>query len=283
MRRSLILDGARVLAVVYLVWVWQFLVVSGSHVDVEAYWRAASGDPYSLSHAGDAGAFLYAPVIAQIIAPLGGWPLIVFVGGLLALSLASAIYLIGLIPTALVLLLPLPFVWQDLGSGNIHVLIGAATVLGFRYPAVWSFVLLTKVTPGIGLLWFVARNEWRALGVVLLTTVAAAGLSFMVDAGLWREWVDVLRANASSSPAGLSVPVPLLVRLPLAATLVWWGASRDQRWTVPAAAFMALPVIWLYDGFAVLLGVIGLLLRRGGEARKQHPSPDVSVSMSAPC
>ena len=51
----------------------------------------------------------------------------------------------------------------ELAGGNIHLLLAAAIVLGFRWPWTWSLVLLTKITPGIGLLWFVVRREWRNL------------------------------------------------------------------------------------------------------------------------
>ena len=50
----------------------------------------------------------------------------------------------------------------ELAGGNISLLLAVAIVVGFRWPAAWAFVLLTKVTPGIGLLWFVVRREWRS-------------------------------------------------------------------------------------------------------------------------
>ena len=39
---------------------------------------------------------------------------------------------------------------MELAGGNIHLLLAAAIVLGFRWPATWSLVLLTKVTPVSG-------------------------------------------------------------------------------------------------------------------------------------
>ena len=51
-------------------------------------------------------------------------------------------------------LLALPPVALELYHGNIHLWIAAAIVLGFRYPWTWAFVLLTKVTPGVALVWF---------------------------------------------------------------------------------------------------------------------------------
>src|SRR5690348_6311250 len=67
-------------------------------------------------------------------------------------------------------LLAFPPILFELSMGNIHLLLAAAIVLGFRWPAAWSFVLLTKVTPGVGLLWFAVRREWRSLAVALGAT-----------------------------------------------------------------------------------------------------------------
>ena len=260
-RRSLLRDGLTVAAVIYLAWVWQYLLSTGSHVDVAAYWRAAQGDPYHVALAGREGAWLYSPVAAQLLGLAASAPLAVFVGALLAASLAAAVFLVGPTLAALTLVTPLPFVWQDLSSGNIHLLLAAAVVLGFRYPAAWSFVLLTKVTPGIGLLWFAARREWRALGIALGATLLLAVASFVLAPSLWSQWIDVLRINTNSPSSGLSIPVPVEIRLPLAAALVWWGARNDHAWTVPLAALVALPVIWVFDGFAMLLGVASVLRR----------------------
>lgn len=258
-KRSFVRDALTVASFVYLLWVWQFLLTTGSHVDVAAYWRAAGTDPYATSLLGHEGAWLYSPVAAQLLAPFAGMPLAVLVGVLLAVSLGALVYLVGPILGALALLTPLPSVWQDLGSGNIHILVAAAVVLGFRYPATWSFVLLTKVTPGVGLLWFAMRREWRSLAIAIGVTVLLSLVSFVLVPQLWFRWLEVLRSNAETPPAGLSVPVPLLVRLPAAALIVCWGAVTNRAWTVPLAAMLALPVIWVWDGFAVLLGVLSLL------------------------
>jgi hypothetical protein len=65
------------------------------------------------------------------------------------------------------------------------------------------------------------------------------------------------------------------VRLPLAVAVVAWGALTDRRWTVPVAAFLALPVIWP-SGFALLAAVPPLAIgdrRRatsGREARQRE-------------
>jgi hypothetical protein len=62
------------------------------------------------------------------------------------------------------------FALMELAGGNIEILIAVAIVVGFRWPAAWSFVLLTKVTPGVGLLWFAVRREWNQLATALVAT-----------------------------------------------------------------------------------------------------------------
>src|SRR4029078_312592 len=111
-----------------------------------------------------------------------------------------------------------------------------AIVIGFRWPAAWALVLLTKITPGIGLLWFAVRREWRHLAIALFATAAIAAVAVVVRPQEWRDWVDVVIGNAGKGGTWASVPVPLWIRLPLAAALVVWGARTDRAWTVPIAA-----------------------------------------------
>jgi hypothetical protein len=159
--------------------------------------------------------------------------------------------------TALVLLLVPVFV--DLTVANIHLLLGAAIVLGFRWPWTWSLLLLTKVTPGVGVLWFAFRREWRNLAIALGATAAIAVASFVYRPDLWRVWLDLLVA-ATGAPDwnGLVIPIPIWLRLPVALAVLYWGARTDRRWTVPLASCIALPVLWL-NGFAMLVALIPLL------------------------
>jgi hypothetical protein len=268
--RSLWRDGLNVASILYLGWVWLFLLHSGTHVDVVAYWHAAQGSPYAISQAGSENAFLYSPVVAQLLALVARVPLPWIIGGLLAISLGGLVYLVGPWIAAVTLLTPLPFVWQDLSSGNIHILLAVAIVAGFRYPASWSFVLLTKVTPGVGLIWFAVRKEGRALGLALAVTAVIALASFAAAPTLWAQWFDVLVTNNGTAPSGLFVPGPLWVRLCVAIGVVAWGAHTNRPWTVPVAAMTALPVIWIYDGFAMLLGAVSLLRRQAGAMRHER-------------
>ena len=54
-----------------------------------------------------------------------------------------------------------------------------------------------------------------------------------------------------------AVPVPFVVRLPVAIAVVVWGAWTGRRWTVPVASMLALPALW-YGGLSMLLAVIAL-------------------------
>ncbi|MBI3748157.1 MAG: hypothetical protein HY262_04850 [Chloroflexi bacterium] len=54
-----------------------------------------------------------------------------------------------------------------------------------------------------------------------------------------------------------AVPIPLVVRFPVAVAVVVWGARSNRRWTVPVAAMLALPALW-YGSLTMLLGVIAL-------------------------
>jgi hypothetical protein len=145
-------------------------------------------------------------------------------------------------------------------------LMGAAIVAGFRYPAAWSLILLTKVTPGIGLLWFAVRREWRNLAIALGATAAVSLASAFVAPEMWRQWLDFLTSTGGPQTNVITVGVPLPVRLVVAAAVVVFGARTDRRWTVPVAAAIALPVLWL-NGFAIMAAVLPLWKQDPAERR----------------
>ena len=145
----------------------------------------------------------------------------------------------------------------ELVGGNISLLLAVAMVVGFRWPAAWAFVLLTKVTPGIGLLWFAVRGEWRSLGIALGATALVVAASALIMPGAWIEWLELLVRLAGRDGTWAAVPIPFLVRLPIAISVVVWGARTDRRWTVPAAGMIALPALW-YGSLTMLLAVVAL-------------------------
>ena len=154
-----------------------------------------------------------------------------------------------------------PPVALELYEGNIHLWIAAAIALGFRYPWTWGFVLLTKVTPGVGLLWFAVRREWRALAIALGVTGVIVAVSLVLEGQLWVDWLAFIGSTPEGgSVAQFQIPIPLWMRLPAAAALVVWGALTDRRWTVVVAATLALPVLWV-SGFAICAALASEPLR----------------------
>jgi hypothetical protein len=242
----------------------------GTGQDARCYWQATLGDPYLHSDWNDPIAYVYSPAFLQLVSPLTALPWQAFMAAWTAILLLAVRFLTG--PRLLAASLLFPFALMEVAGGNVSLLLAAAIVIGFRWPAAWSLVLLTKVTPGIGLIWFAVRREWRSLALALGATAAIALVSFVILPNQWRDWVDVVIRNALAGKSGTwaSVPIPLWIRLPFAIALVVWGARTDRRWTVPVGAMLALPALW-YGGLSMLLAVIPLLPRvpreREGGAR----------------
>jgi hypothetical protein len=221
--------------------------------DARPYWSAPAEDPYRTSRVGAHDAYLYSPAFLQAIQPLRALPWQAFFAAWTLVLLGAGLAIVGPLLLAPVLLLVLP----ELIGGNVSLLIGLAIVAGFRWPGAWSFILLTKVTPGIGLLWFAVRREWTALWIALAATAAIVLLSTIAAPAAWREWFAVLAQNAGSPVTSGSLPVPPLIRFPIAIALIVWGARTDRRWVLPVAALLSLPVIW-YGSLSLLVATIPL-------------------------
>jgi hypothetical protein len=245
LRDRLSLAGIAVLA-------W-FAAFGGSWVayDMYAYWSVDPRAPYHFDFSPDQyGAFRYSPAIAQLLSLFHFLPWPAFAIGWFAM-LALVVAWLGR-RWSLALLVFFPIVWDGY-LGNIEILLAAAMVLGFRRPAAWAFVLLTKVTPGIGLLWFVARREWRNLAIALGATAIIAGISFAIAPALWLEW-----PRSILSVQGRPPPVATVARVLAAALLVIWGARTNRPWTVIVAGTLALA--WLdLKTTAMLVGLAPFL------------------------
>jgi hypothetical protein len=233
--------------------------------DVYAYWSVDLDHLYAQTPQalGGLGAFHYSPAIAQVLSVFHVVPWWIFLWGWTALLIATLIWLGG---RWTLLLLAFPPLVLELYAGNIHLLLAAAIVLGFRYPAAWAFVLLTKVTPGVGVLWFAFRREWRNLTIALGATAAIVLVSFLLAPVLWGQWFVALTDLSGLGEGAIAIPVPL--RLPIAAAVIWWGARTDRRWAVPVAATIATPILWIgwSSWLVVLFGALPLLPERQAAA-----------------
>lgn len=243
-------------------------------VDAHAYWASDPLDPYRNVSLGTFDGYFYSPAFTQALGPLHAVPFPLFVALWVLLSGYVLVRLSGpYLP--LILLMP-PAIFQvgsvlfappviiELTTGNVHILMAAAIVVGFRHPAAWSFLLLTKVTPGIGIVWFAARGEWLRLAIAVGATAVIVALSYALAPAAWADWVGLLLSRSQDvgqTPGWLVNLGPLALRLPIALAIVAWAARTDRRWVVPLAAILAMPVIWP-NTLAVAIALIPLLRRR---------------------
>lgn len=212
------------------------------------------------------GAFRMAPVLAWVMYPLTLVPWEVFIGVFVGLNLL-AVTILGRRWTP-VLLLAFPPVLLELANANVHLLMALAIWAGMRWPAAWAFLLLSKVTPGVGILWFAFRREWRNLAIALGATAAIVSVGFLIAPGQWTEWFRSLAISAQQPQVG-TLP-SLFLRLPLATVIVWYAARTTRAWLVPFACLLAMPTIWLQSA-ALLTACFPLWWDR---ARWASPAPE---------
>lgn len=266
-------------------------ISGGPPVDALLYWSTDLNHLYGNVWGENASSFyVYPPVLAQVIAAIRpiGWP--VFIASWTLLLFAATAYagrrwalllvIVGIVlfpfvgfsqPFQHPLLYPL--------IGNVQPLLVACVVAGFRFPGLWSVILLTKIGPGVGVLWFAFRREWRAFGIALGTTALVAAISFLLAPSAWFDFIGFATRNASTASPNEVVPIPLSIRLLMSAALLFWGARTDRRWTVPVASgwaaialyhwtfvefWMAAPVLWAWD------------------RRRKEPDPDPAPTRPPP-
>ncbi len=225
--------------------------------DARSYYGLELGDLYTgRTNWNTIGAYPYSPAFAQLVYPLDLLPWPVFVAAWTAILIGATylitgpdLFLLGLVVGAM-----------ELAGGNISLLLTLAIVAGFKRPWTWAFVLLTKITPGVGLLWFALRREWRALAIALGATAAVIAVSFVLIPEAWRDWISLLAGNTGKGGTWAAVPIPLVIRGPIGIALIAWGAVRNQRWVVPVGTMLCLPALW-YGSLSMLLGVIPLTTR----------------------
>jgi len=288
-------DGAILAGLLFTAYL--FLVVAPQQqtvgFDALSYYLYSIDNPYWLAH-GTMGSFVYSPIAARLFQLDSLLPFWQFLWLWLALLVGTVLWLGG--RRRWLWLLAFPPVALELYHGNVHLLIAAAIALGFRYPVAWTFVLVTKVTPGVGLLWFAVRREWRSLAIALGVTGALVAISLVVDLPLWQQWIQRdLLVSFATPPSQPQLAIPLLLRLPAAAALVIWGARTNRKWTVPVGAAIAMPVLWI-SAFSVVAAVFavdrpelaerstaktGSTARTGSIAKAEAPTQPAAEPMAA--
>lgn len=207
--------------------------------DAHAYWLAAQADVSYDRAPGQVDAFLYSPAFAALIRPAGLLPWPAFLALWIALSLGVLLWLLRPVPTRWAIAFVLIAV-PELIVGNVLILTAAAVVIGMRHPAAWAFPLLTKVTSGVGVLWFAFRREWRSLGIAIGTTSVIVLITALLDPDAWLSWLAFLLSNKDGSEDGAVI---FAVRVLVAIALVAWGARAGQRWVIAPAMAIATPIL----------------------------------------
>jgi hypothetical protein len=212
--------------------------------DAHTYWLS---DGYS-RNSQETDAFSYGPPILllfQAIRTVLPWEVFAYV---YTIAIALGIWVLAGPFTAPIVFIP--HVATELSLGNIHIFLALVTVFGLRWPWLWSFVLLSKVTPGVGLVWFVVRREWRSLAIALGATAAIALPTIVFYPDLWAGWLGVITGP------GAGVGGFLIVRVVLGAAIVAVGAWRNWPWLVPVGSMLALPHLWSLHGLSMLVAVL---------------------------
>jgi hypothetical protein len=257
--RRVIRDAMVLLGIVGAVTYWIYLTTGGGlPVDVHYYWAADPHNLYPHPEAGEGNGYNYSPAFEFVVGWWRGIPFESFAAIWRAILLAMLVWLAG--PFTLPVLLTVP-VASEINAANIQIPLAAAVVLGFRWPATWAFVILTKLTPGIGLLWFVLRRQWRHLVIAGGVTAAIAAASFVLMPDAWFGYVRLL--TGEPAPAVAPYYLSFWTRLPFSVALVAVGAWRGWRWPVAAAATVALPVYYITSS-AMFVGVLPFLRRALG-------------------
>jgi hypothetical protein len=185
--------------------------------------------------------YRYSPAFLWAIAPIKALPFELFLGIWTAAHVAALAWLRA------GWFLIVPGLNEDVLRGNISTFIALAAVLAIqRSAAWWAPVLLTKITPAVGLVWHAVRREWRALALAAGVTGAIVAVGFLVQPDLWWAWLRSLADADTTYEIGHPLG-PLPLRVTAAAAVTAFGAWTGRAWLVPIAMFLAVPGLWAFN------------------------------------
>jgi len=246
-------------------WIWSGYPASS---DADNFWRVDPRNPYAEPWGGPL-AFVYSPAFAEAIGPLTRLPWEFFYKVWQGIALVALAWLVT--PIGAVVALLLPFVRADVSGGQIHLWLAVMLAVSVRHPGALSFGLLTKVTPGVSLLWYAARAEWRNLGLALGVTGLIVAVSFAFNPAAWVQWVTLLTESSTRHMTNIAVSEwPVVFRLPIAAGLIVMASWRNRPGAVPLIVCFCLPAIW--PSSLALIAAMPRMMRRSAEHLPQMTS-----------
>jgi hypothetical protein len=244
--------------------------------DSHAYWLAAQGDPSYNRAAGTVDAYLYSPAFLWLLEPLSWLPWPIFLVSWTSLLLLITAWLVR--PLRWQWALPL-FVYclPEILVNNIFLLLAVAAVLGMRWPGFWAFPILTKVTMGVGLLWFAGRRQWREFFTGALVTLTIAAIGYVLQPQAWDAWFEFLISNRDGTWDGLAL---FAFRCSMAIALVLLAARLDRAWLIAPAMLLASPVLVSIVPVALLAAIPRLAMegRKHRDVVRAHMNHSASAS-----
>ena len=258
-------------------------------IDAALFWNAGHrasyyGEVWSLT-----AGFIYPPPLAQVVGLLP-WPVFIVPWMLLIFGslwyatrwLSGPIVLVGIVAWIVSGVEgPLASIFVFAAVGNPQTVIAAAIVLGFRHPSAWAFVILTKIGPGIGVLWFAFRREWRKFGTAIGATAAIALVSFAVAPGSWIDFIRFAAANyATPSPVPI-VPIPLYVRIPIALVVLIWAARTNRPWAVLVVSGWSALALYQWSYLTLWAAAVPMLVDARWKRRALEPGGAASADLTA--
>jgi hypothetical protein len=205
------------------------------------YFLMDPADPYSDDWGGQH-AFVYSPVYATFLGPLTELPFETFYKVATGLNLVALVYLLGPVWGAVAL----PLAHSDISNAQIHLPLAAVCVLMLSRSWTWIYHPLTKVTPGISVLWYVGRREWRNAAQAVGVLVLVVAVSYALWPTAWHDWIALLTESSTRHVANFTVSQwPAVFRLPIGAGLVYLAARRNRPAALPLCVLFVLPSIWV--------------------------------------
>lgn len=247
--------------------VGQAMGLTQAPLDFVLYWKATDfNDLYPENWLSHQYAYVYPPPMAQLLYPFHVLPFdvaaicwsVVCFGSMWYVARAWSLPLValGVVGAALSLSHATTVFLEYALLGNVQWPMAAGIVLAMRRPAAWSIPLLTKIGPGIGVLWPVFRRDWSAVRSAAVVTLAIVAISVVLSPAAWVEFFTFVVENYGGPSLVPIVGPPFPVRLAAAAVLIWIAARTDEPWLVFIAAGIAIPALYEWSFLPVWVAAI---------------------------
>jgi hypothetical protein len=156
----------------------------------------------------------------------------------------------------MLLALVFPALWVDFTAGQTTMLAVAGMVAVIRWPSVRTvalYAVLVALVPKPAYLPVLVYGLWhvRASWPYVLA-IGAAGLVMLA----WPGYLGnlLVQGSGAGDPMGLSIRLPLVLSVPLAALATWAGLRRPG-W-LGVAAVLLMPYWWGYAFLPLILVVV---------------------------